>query len=172
MFSLLRVNSIVSIKSSFKVINHTVQGSVLTLIYTHFLPLPDCQTETEWEGLWKSTHFVHLLPLPLPGIRQLFGPSETGGPIGVHPWSYEFTTEPKIRTPLSLHSWAASQACSFIHSHKAKYFHSLHQRDMVVPQQAVTISLWEVIRLPFGLLRQAWIRTWDLTSMKSDAPTP
>jgi hypothetical protein len=36
---------------------------------------------------------------------------------------------------------------------------SLNQKDMVSPQQAITSGLWEVIRLPFCLLRQAWIWT-------------
>jgi hypothetical protein len=60
MFSLLGVNSVVSIKSLFKVINHTLQGSVFTLISTFLLPLPDCQTDTEWEGTPHFAAGLHL----------------------------------------------------------------------------------------------------------------
>jgi hypothetical protein len=46
----------------------------------------------------------------------------------------------------------------------------LNLRDTVSPQQAVTSGLWEVISLPFCLLRQAWIRNRVLNSTKSGAP--
>jgi hypothetical protein len=52
---LLGVNS-VFIKSPFKVINHTLQGSVFTLISTFLLPLPDGKTDTEREGIPHSVH--------------------------------------------------------------------------------------------------------------------
>jgi hypothetical protein len=47
MFNLLEVNfiSIVSIKSLYKVINHTLQESVFTLISTHLLLLPNGKTD-------------------------------------------------------------------------------------------------------------------------------
>jgi hypothetical protein len=64
MFSLLGVNFIVSIKFLFKVINHTLQVSVLLWflpISSHFQMARQTQTR---EGFWKSTHFVHLLLLP------------------------------------------------------------------------------------------------------------
>jgi hypothetical protein len=51
--SLLVVNSMVSIKSLFAVFNHTLQGSVFTLIFTHLLPLTDARTNTEGEGVWR-----------------------------------------------------------------------------------------------------------------------
>jgi hypothetical protein len=43
---------------------------------------------------------------------------------------------------------------------------------MASPQKAVTNGLWEVISLPFCLLRQAWIWTWFLTSPMSGDPLP
>jgi hypothetical protein len=49
---------------------------------------------------------------------------------------------------------------------------SLNLTDTVSPQKAVTSGLWEVISLPFCLLRQGWIRTWVLTSLTSGAPLP
>jgi hypothetical protein len=96
----------------------------------------------------------------------------TGGPVGAHPWPYEFAMEPRIGTPHSLHSWAASQSRTFYTLSHGTVLppHSLNQRDTVSPQQAVISGLWEVIRLPFCLLRQPWIQTWVLTSMKSSAP--
>jgi hypothetical protein len=50
--------------------------------------------------------------------------------------------------------------------------HSLNLRNMVSPPKVVTRSLWEVINLPFCLLRQTWIWTWVLTSLASSAPLP
>jgi hypothetical protein len=89
---LLGVNSIVSIKSLFEVTNHTLQGSVFTLISTHLLLLPDCQTDTEWEGTphlfhsWVASQLTFsytltqhgtFIPLPEPErhdfIPQIFG---------------------------------------------------------------------------------------------------
>jgi hypothetical protein len=50
---------------------------------------------------------------------------------------------------------------------------SLNLRDTVSPcLLAVTSGLWEVISLPFYLLRQAWIWTQVLISLMSDVPFP
>jgi hypothetical protein len=43
---------------------------------------------------------------------------------------------------------------------------------MASPQKAITSGLWEVISLPFCLLRQAWIWTLFLTSETSGASLP
>jgi hypothetical protein len=43
----------------------------------------------------------------------------------------------------------------------------------VLPPCSLNLSgLWEVISLPFCLLRQAWIWTWALTSLMSSASLP
>jgi hypothetical protein len=62
-----------------------------------------------------------------------------------------------------------------IHFHTAQYFLppcSLNLRDTVSPQTVVTSDLWEVINLPFCLLRQAWMWTRVLASLKSGASLP
>jgi hypothetical protein len=72
--------------------------------------------------------------------------------------------------PLRVGSWAASQAHTLTqHTTSA---HSLNLRNMVSPQKVVTSGLWEVINLPFCLLKQAWIQTWVLTSLTSGASLP
>jgi hypothetical protein len=72
-----------------------------------------------------------------------------------------------------LHSWAAFQAHTFIHSHTAQYFHptpwtwetQFHPKRVVI-----RVSFWELIRLSFCLLRQTWIWTWVLTNLMSGDP--
>jgi hypothetical protein len=49
---------------------------------------------------------------------------QSRGPIGTHPTPCEFTMDPQIGTPHSLHSWVPSQTHTFTHSHTAQYFHS------------------------------------------------
>jgi hypothetical protein len=51
---------------------------------------------------------------------------------------------------------------------------SLNLRDTVSPPKKVVTSLshWEVIKLPFCLLGQAWIWIQVLTSLMSGAPLP
>jgi hypothetical protein len=66
--------------------------------------------------------------------------------------------------------------------HFSSHFHILShstvlllepERQGFTPKMAVTkMSHWEVIRLPFCLLDQAWIWTRVLTSLMSDAPLP
>jgi hypothetical protein len=50
--------------------------------------------------------------------------------------------------------------------------HSLNLRDLLSPQIGLLGCLWEVISLPFYLLRQAWIWTQVLTSLMNGAPLP
>jgi hypothetical protein len=50
--------------------------------------------------------------------------------------------------------------------------HSLNLRDSVSPQIALLGGLWEVISLPFCLLRQAWIWNWVFTSLMRGASLP
>jgi hypothetical protein len=49
---------------------------------------------------------------------------------------------------------------------------SLTLRDPVSPQIGLLGGLWEVISFPFCLLRQVWIRTQVLTSLRDSAPLP
>jgi hypothetical protein len=49
---------------------------------------------------------------------------------------------------------------------------SLNLRDTVSPQMVVTSGLWEMISLPFCLLRQAWIWIQVLTCLTGGAPLP
>jgi hypothetical protein len=50
---------------------------------------------------------------------------------------------------------------------------SLNMRDSFTPKMALTgVSHWEVIKLPFCILGQAWISTHILTSLMSGAALP
>jgi hypothetical protein len=145
MFGLLGVNSTVFIKFLFKVINHTLQGSVFTLISIHLFPLPDGKTDIEEEGFSKSTHFTHLLPLPLWGLRQVFGSSESiwtpdwrphwGSPLTL--WVHHGTEDGDSSLTLQLGCVSGSHFYTLSHGTIISP-HSLNQRDMVSPQQAVT----------------------------------
>jgi hypothetical protein len=85
---------------------------------------------------------------------------QTGGPVRAHPWHDESATDSWIRIRHSLHSWAASQAHTLIYFHTVQYFCPAPWTwETVSPQKVITSSLWEVISLPFCLLRQVWIWT-------------
>jgi hypothetical protein len=107
-FSLLDVNSVVSIKSLFNVINHKLQGNVFTLISTHFLPLPDCKTDTEWEGTpcslcsWAASQLAFLYTLTQHCTSILLPEPERHG-----------FTHKKVVTRVFHWRWSRSPSASF-----------------------------------------------------------
>jgi hypothetical protein len=105
----------------------------------------------------------HLQLLPSQGFKHLLTAvspykPQTRGPVGAHPGPYEFATDPWIRTLHSLHSWATSQAHTLT-QHSASTLLPEHERHSFTPKGRLLgcLCLWELIKLPFCLLRQAQI---------------
>jgi hypothetical protein len=114
-----------------------------------------------WPGTasTQDPHFVPLWLLPLWGLRQFlavvcpYNP-RTRGPVRALPRPYEFATDPQIGTPHLFHSQVTSQTLKHMHIYAHTFPpHSLNLRDVVSPLIGVLECLWEVISLPFCLLK-------------------
>jgi hypothetical protein len=118
----------------------------------------------------NTTHFVHLQSILLWGFRHLLAVVSL-----YKPWTLEHMSSPQTcRSGLHTHfiirlrlRLALSHALT---QHSTSALLSEPVRHGITPQKGGYLgAFWELIGLPFCLLRQAWIWTWALTSLMSGA---
>jgi hypothetical protein len=125
----------------------------------------------------NTTHFIHLWPLPSQGFRHLLAvvnlcKSQPEALLGLtlHHMSLLWTHRLGLQFASQLGCISGSHFHTLSHS-TVLLLCSLKLRGTVSPQKVVTrVSHWELIRLLYCFLRQAWIWTWVLTSLRNRAP--